>query len=116
MAKSKCSGCRFWKYSSPDRLYGNPGFHYCINPQMGFTPCGRYPNPPSCRMIERNNEGFITDASMKEMMESLPIEMFVEGDPQPHRVISTKKELEAYLFGALPYVLTTRFKKVTPAK
>jgi hypothetical protein len=62
--------------------------------------------------IQRDPAGFITDACLKDMRESLPIEVYVNNDAEPHRIIYSKEELEAYLFGALPYCLTTRYRKV----
>lgn len=61
--------------------------------------------------IKRDEAGYITDACLQEMKDSLPIEVFVNDDNEPHRTIYTERELEAYLFGALPYCLTTRFRK-----
>lgn len=44
------------------------------------------------------------------MQKSLPIEVFANFDNKPHCRISTLDELERYLFGAIPYALTTYYK------
>ena len=61
--------------------------------------------------IQRDRNGHITDECMREMENSLPIELFVNADKEPCYVAHTSKELAHYFDGALPYVLTTRWKK-----
>ena len=61
--------------------------------------------------IKRDVCGFITDECMREMENSLPIELYVNDDQAPAWVAQTKEDLARYFRGALPYVLTTRFNK-----
>jgi len=61
--------------------------------------------------IHRNKNGHITDECMREMENSLPIELFVNQDKEPCYIASTKDELSHYFDGAIPYVLTTRWEK-----
>lgn len=107
MRKSKCSRCPFWRWMKADRLYGTPGFHLCGNPNK-YKNCLHY----GCgiKPVERNEAGFITDKCLKDMQDSLPIDVYVN-QQTPHRTIKDKQELEAYLFGALPYALTTHYRK-----
>ncbi len=103
MANNKeCKGCPFWKWEPRDRLGCAPGFHYCSKPDY----CERFRK----KKIHRESTGFITDGCIKDMHDSLPIEIFVNNDNEPHRVISTSKELEDYLFGALPYMLSSYYR------
>ena len=106
MAKSKCSGCQFWRFQHGDRLYLTPGFHYCVNPNMR-----------NCRIhgigikeIQRDESGHITGECLEDMRNSLPIDMYA-GDQTPHRRINSRDELDAYLYGALPYVLSSHYRK-----
>ena len=101
--KHECSGCPHWKWHPKDRLYGNPGYHLCAEPDY----CDRF-----CKkIIKRDESGYITDACLAEMRDALPIEVFANFDNRPHRTINTTKELESYLFGAIPYVLTTYYRR-----
>jgi hypothetical protein len=61
--------------------------------------------------IRRNKLGHITGECMREMENSLPIELFVNQDTEPCYIAHTKNELAHYFDGAIPYVLTTRYKK-----
>lgn len=61
--------------------------------------------------VQRDRNGHIMDECMHEMENSLPIELFVNQDKEPCYVAHTKEELAHYFDGALPYVLTTRYKK-----
>lgn len=106
MSKSKCSGCPFWKWHKPDKLELTPGMHICLNP----TPWNCIVKGAFVKPIERNDAGYITDKCLNDMQDSLPIDVYV-GQQVPHRTIKDKKELEAYLFGALPYCLTTHYRK-----
>ena len=101
--KHECSGCPNWKWHKRDPLYGNPGYHLCSEPDF----CERFGK----RKIKRDENGYITDACLAEMREAFPIEVFGGFDNKPHRRIKTAQELDDYLFGAIPYVLTTYFKK-----
>ena len=103
VGKHKCSGCKCWMWHPKDTLYGTPGFHQCTQPQY----CERFKKTK----IKRNSSGFITDETLADMQDKLPIEVFANFDLEPHRTISTKQELEDYLFGALPYALTTYYRK-----
>ena len=98
----KCGGCPHWKWHKKDTLYDAPGYHKCDEPDF----CERYGK----KKIQRGEDGFITDACLADMHESLPIELFVMCDRKPHRAINTAEELENYLFGALPYVLSTYYR------
>lgn len=104
MSKHECSGCPHWKWHPKDRLYGNPGYHKCDDPDF----CERFGKTK----IKRDASGHITDAGLAEMRDALPIEVFASLDNKPHRRISTPEELERYLFGAIPYVLTTHYRKI----
>ena len=44
------------------------------------------------------------------MIDALPIEVFANFDNKPHRRISTPKELDDYLFGAIPYACTIYYR------
>ena len=103
MTKHKCSGCPHWAWHHKDALYGSPGFHQCNEPDY----CERFGKTK----IKRDSYGFITDDCLADMRKSLPIEVFAGFDIEPHRTINTSKELEDYLFGALPYTLTTYYRK-----
>lgn len=61
-------------------------------------------------IIRRNKLGHITGECMREMENSLPIELFVNQDTEPCYIAHTKNELAHYFDGALPYVLTTRYE------
>ena len=100
--KHECSGCPHWKWHKRDELYGNPGYHLCCEPDF----CERFGK----KKIQRDESGHITDAGLAEMQKSFPIEVFANFDNKPHRRISTPEELERYLFGSIPYVLTTYYK------
>ena len=63
------------------------------------------------KKIKRDKNGFITDATIVEMRDALPIEVFANFYNKPHRRISTTEELESYLFGAIPYALTTYYRR-----
>lgn len=102
MRKHKCSGCPHWKWHQKDRLYGTPGYHQCDEPDY----CERF------RKIKIQREcSVITNQCLADMSKTLPIEVFVNFDNEPCRVINTQKELEDYLFGAIPYTLTTYYRK-----
>lgn len=103
MSKHKCSGCQHWKWHQKDSLYGTPGYHQCDEPDY----CKRFRKIK----IQRTKDGFITDQCLADMRKSLPIELFVNFDIEPCSVISSQKELEVYLFGAVPYALTTYYRK-----
>ena len=100
--KHECSGCPHWEWHKRDELYGNPGYHLCREPDF----CERFGK----KKIQRDESGHITDATLSDMQKSLPIEVFANFDNKPHRRISTPDELERYLFGAIPYALTTYYK------
>ena len=100
--KHECSGCPHWKWHPKDRLYGNPGYHLCCEPDV----CERFGK----KKIKRDEDGHITDAGLSEMRDALPIEVFAAFDNKPHRRINTPEELENYLFGAIPYVLTNYYR------
>ena len=100
--KHECSGCPHWKWHPKDRLYGNPGYHLCSEPDF----CERFGKTK----IKRDESGYITDAVLADMRDALPIEVFANFDNKPHRRISTPEELERYLFGAIPYALTTYYR------
>lgn len=103
MSKHKCSGCPHWKWHQKDSLYETPGYHQCDEPDY----CERFRK----KKINREGSGFITNDCLSDMHDSLPIEVFVNYDNKPHSVINTPSELEGYLFGAIPYVLTTYYRK-----
>lgn len=103
MKAHKCSGCRFWVWHPKDRLYDTPGFHQCSEPDL----CERFKK----MKIKRDAHGYITDECLTDMRNSLPIEVFASFDNTPHRVLNSPAELEKYLFGALPYALTTYYRK-----
>lgn len=105
MINHKCSGCPHWKWHQKDRLYGTPGYHQCDEPNY----CERFRKIK----IQRVKDGFIADQCLADIVESLPIEVFVNFDNEPYRVINSQKELEDYLFGAIPYALTTYYRKKT---
>ena len=106
--KHECSGCPHWKWHPKDRLYGNPGYHLCSEPDF----CERF-----CKTkIKRDEVGYITDAGFAEMIDALPIEVFANFDNKPHRRISTPEELEDYLFGAIPYACTIYYRSKKDGK
>lgn len=111
MAKSKCSGCQFWRFQHGDSLYMTPGFHYCMNPIATRNCRVHNADAKGIKEIERDESGYITEKCLADMRNSLPIDMYA-GDQTPHRRINSEKELEAYLFGALPYVLSSHYRKV----
>lgn len=80
--------------------------HVCVNPNKNNC----IVMGASVKPIERNDAGYITEKCLKDMQKSLPIDVYAN-QPVPHRTIIDKKELEAYLFGALPYCLTTHYRK-----
>ena len=100
--KHECSGCPHWKWHKRDNLYGTPGFHRCDEPDF----CERFRK----KKIHRDERGVITDECLKDMLESLPIDLFIYKDNYPHDSISTAEGLEKYFFGALPYALTTYYR------
>lgn len=63
------------------------------------------------KAIVRDEAGIITDECMRQMEDSLPIELFVNNEREPCWVANTKAELAHYFDGALPYVLTTKYRK-----
>lgn len=103
MSKHMCSGCPHWKWHPKDKLYGFPGYHKCDEPDY----CERLDKIK----IKRDSSGFITDQCISDMEASLPIEMFVNFELEPHNVINNEQELQSYLFGAVPYALTTYYRK-----
>lgn len=109
MAKSKCSGCKFWRYQKADRLYLTPGRHYCVNPNM--MNCRVY--GIGIKKIERDADGHITEECFADMRNLLPIDIYV-GEQTPHRRIGSKEELDAYFYGALPYALSTHYRRAEP--
>ena len=62
--------------------------------------------------IQRDEHGFIMETCIKEMRNSLPIELFVNQDKEPCYVARTEDELAHYFNGALPYCLTTKWRKI----
>lgn len=102
MTLKECKGCPHLVWRPKDKLYDTPGYHACGNPDY----CERYRK----KRIRRDENGCVTDDGMREMVEALPIEVFVGPHYPPHRVIETKEELEKYFLGALPYVLTSHFR------
>lgn len=103
MSKHKCSDCPHWKWHKKDSLYGTPGYHQCDEPDY----CDRFRK----KKIQRDYAGFITDQCLADMEASLPIEVFVNFDTEPHGTINNEQELERYLFGAVPYALTTYYRE-----
>lgn len=102
--KHECSGCPHWKWHKRDELYDAPGYHLCDEPDF----CERFGK----KKIQRDGNGFITDACLADMQDSIPIELFVNWDNKAHRKIQSAKELEDYLFGALPGTLSTYYRKI----
>lgn len=102
MSKHKCSDCPHRKWHKKDSLYGNPGYHQCDEPDY----CGRFRK----KKIQRDH-AVITDQCLADMKASLPIEVFVNFDTEPHSTINNEQELERYMFGALPYALTTYYRE-----
>lgn len=102
--KHECSGCPNWKWHKRDAVYDRPGYHLCSEPDF----CERFAK----KKVRRNAVGYITDGSLAEMHDSLPIEVFAGFDNKPHRTISTPEELERYLFGAIPYVTLTYYRPI----
>lgn len=100
--KHECSGCLNWKWHKRDALYDVPGYHQCNQPDF----CERFEK----KKIQRDENSFITEACLADMHDSLPIEVFANYDNKPHLKINTIQELENYLFGALPYALTTYYR------
>ena len=100
--KHECSGCPYWKWHPKDRLYGNPGYHYCDEPDY----CERF----DMTKIQREPAGFITDDCLKDM-HNFPLALFAYPDKKPYRIVNNARELEDILFGALPYVLTSHYRK-----
>lgn len=60
--------------------------------------------------IERDNKGNITAECFADMSFHLPVKVYVNDDKEYHRILRTEEDIENYFFGALPYVLTTRYE------
>lgn len=99
----ECCGCTHWKWHPKDQLYNTPGYHRCDEPDI----CERFQKI----RIQRDSAGFIMEECLQDMRDSLPIGMFVNIDNTPCRIIRTTEELEDYLFGAIPYAITTYYRK-----
>ena len=104
MKSHECSGCPHWKWHPRDKRQFIPGYHKCDEPDF----CERFHK----KKIQRDAHGYITGACLNDIRDSLPVGFFTDLDNHPYRIIFTPDELERFLFGALPYVLSTYYRSI----